>query len=85
MHQGYEMTIENYTATLLMVNFMKLNLFVNDNMRGFSRHDRGFALIATLLLLIINVFIPFREGTDSPSTSSNSISRFIFVSMTEGV
>ncbi len=34
MQKGSEMTIENYTATLLMVNFMKFTLFVNDNVES---------------------------------------------------
>ncbi len=86
MQKGCVITNKDYTATLLMIKYygISLILFVNDNIRSFFCHDRGFAHNATLLLLIINVYIPFREGTDSPSTSSNSISRFIFVSTTEG-
>ncbi len=65
MQKGSEMTIENYTATLLMVNFMKFTLFVNDNVRSFSRHDRGFAPNATLLSLMSSCLFE-REQTLLP-------------------
>jgi hypothetical protein len=65
MQKGSEMAIVNYTATLLMMNFMELILFVIDNVMSFSCHDRGFEPNVTLLSLMSS-FLFEREQTLLP-------------------
>ncbi len=45
MHKGSEMTIKNYTVTLIMINFTESTLFVNDNERSFSCFAHNLVVI----------------------------------------